>query len=231
MKQQTMTAEQKNILEEMLKRAYVFFNVENFREVIYRFVSDYYMRGMENVEEQTDKNFFPNEMQKQFLSESVASLIKDITDQMEKNIREEIRQGILNQQSIAQIQQRIKKLLKGKDLTVTTKDGEKRVISWKERVKTIARTESLRAQEVGKFEAYRQSELDLRKYIDVIEDNRTSPICVQMDKKYGDKKQGIPMDKAFQVTVDGKIIKAMFPPFHPNCRTEVRYIQKEDMRA
>lgn len=226
-----LTAEQKGILDEVLKRTYLFFNVENFRDVIYRFVSDYYMRGMDQVGEQADKNFFPNEMQKQFLSETVASLVKDITDQMEKNIRTEIQQGVINQESVEQIGKRIKKILKGRDLTITTKDGQKRVISWKERIKSIARTESRRSMEVGKFEAMRQSELDVRKYVDIVKDSRSSKVCLEMNAKYGDKKKGIAINKEFIVRVHGKEIRAMFPPFHPNCRTEVRYIQKEDMRT
>jgi len=85
------------------------------------------------------------------------------------------------------------------------------------RAKSIVRTETNRAESYGKLEGASQSELVLGKSL--VNSNPESDICKKMIAKYGDKT--IDLNEKFNVTVNGKVIEDLSPPFHVNCKTRL----------
>ncbi|HDZ15469.1 MAG TPA: hypothetical protein ENH60_11315 [Pricia sp.] len=70
--------------------------------------------------------------------------------------------------------------------------------------------------------------MDIRKYIIIVKDNRTSEVSFAMDSKYGSIEKSILLDKLFHVVVNGKTFEGQAPPFMPNDRDEVLYITQQD---
>jgi hypothetical protein len=113
---------------------------------------------------------------------------------------------MLDKENATQLKKRVKDVFADKKYT--------------DRMKTVIRTEKLRANNAGAFSGAKQAEdagIVLRKYLDVTMDKRTSDICKAEVKKYGTKKEAIPLEDKFIVKVGNKTYKAKYPPFHPNC--------------
>lgn len=97
------------------------------------------------------------------------------------------------------------------------------------RADMIARTESIRASNLGLHEGYRQAidrgvfpQEAVRREWQIALDENTCPICIDIpDMNEG----GVAVDEPFD-TADGPI---MDPPVHPNCRCSVTYITDLDM--
>jgi len=107
-------------------------------------------------------------------------------------------------------------------------DGIKKSISDKFSVfsdwrsEMISRTETNRIINEGKLIGYKESGLDGGKVVKVAIDNRTSPICLRMNQKYGNNP--IMLEDSF---IDPETNKAYdSPPFHPNCRTTLAFRPK-----
>ena len=70
--------------------------------------------------------------------------------------------------------------------------------------------------------------LILLKYVDIIHDNRTTDICKAEHREYGTKEEAIPLDQEFKVKVGNKTYSALYPPFHINCRSVVRFVRVKE---
>jgi len=128
---------------------------------------------------------------------------------MSQELRGEISRSLLNGENTTQLKKRIKDVFKSDKFNA--------------RLKTVLRTEALRANNTGALSGAKQSGLDLRKWIEIINDSRTSDICHAEDRKYGNTKKAIPLDDEFIVSVNNKTIRGQAPPFHPNCRSVIRF--------
>ncbi len=199
------------LITDIIKQIIRVLGLDNLSNEIRTEVRRNYESGMDKMEVELNMNFDRNPEIIEYLEEYQFDNIKGMTDDVAEKLRKELNEGIQNLESIGALKKRIQN---------TMNIGEHRALM-------IARTEANRAENYGKLDAAKQSGLDLRKYLSVHIDDRTSPICRAMMRKYGTADQAISVDKLFKVTVKGKVIQGEAPPFHPNCRTAVVFTQEE----
>jgi len=209
----TLAPEVKNILDWIVEKLIAVVNLEPFRQKISRYINQEYMRGIEEAEVKFEMNFIPNNEDVSFLDNYVFDTMKQHTDAIGESLRGELQRGLMNKENVAQLKKRIKDVFKDKKFT--------------DRLKTVMRTEKLRANNYGSLAGAIQSGLPLKKYVDIVRDDVTSKICLEENKEYGKESQAISLDKEFVVRADNKTIRAQAPPFHPNCRTVIRFVEVE----
>jgi len=209
-----MKTEVKNIIDWIVQKLIKVVNLEPFRDKVSNYISQQYLAGLEKAEIQFNMNFVSNEGEVKFLNQYVNDNLQNHTDAMGENLRGELQRGLLNKETPKQLKQRIKDVFKDK--------------KYSNRLKTVMRTEKLRANNYGALSGARQSGLKLKKYVQIVNDDRTSKICLAENRKYGTKEEAIDLDKLFTVKVDNKTYRAQAPPFHPNCRTVIRFTREEE---
>jgi len=208
--------EQKNIIDWIVKKLVNVVNLEPFRQRISNFISGEYHKGIESSEIQFNMNFIPSDKDVNFLNDYVNNNMKQHTDAIGESLRGELSRGMINKENVKQLKKRIRDVFKDKKFA--------------NRLKTVLRTEQIRANNFGSLEGARQTGLKLKKYVSVILDGVTSDICKGEHRKYGSKEQSIGLDKDFIVRVRNTTVRAQSPPFHPNCRTVVRFVKEEDIK-
>lgn len=188
--------------------------VDKFKTGILSAVEDLFMSGSKKIAvEFGGKPKKPSKKELDLLNSQVNDYITGVTDEMSKQIRTTIREGQLARKSPKEIAEDLDGIFKGENPTR---------FDYKKRLQMIARTESTRIQEFGTYSTAKDLGASM-KYLDVLEDERTSDICGAMHSKYGSKEQAIPINEEFEVSVNGKVYGGKLPPFHVNCRTSVRY--------
>ena len=185
--------------------------LDKLRTTVNKHIKINYDSGLEDMELKLNMNFSRDKDKLNLIKNFTFDNIKGMTDEIREKLRKELTQAFINNESMTKMKDRIKGIM---DI------AENRAIM-------IARTESLRAEEIGRYDAATQSGLKLKKYLLVKEDSRTSPICKAMNSKYGSPDKAINIDRKFKVVVNGKEIEGLTSPFHPNCRTITQYIQSD----
>lgn len=147
-------------------------------------------------------NFVPNQEELKFLEDYNFDLVKGLTDRTQENLSQTLRRGLLDGKTPNQVTDDVMKVL-----DKTQIEAER-----------IVRTELNRANSQGGLNAMRETGLETKKYILIIEDKRTSDISKAFSRKYGTPEQAIPLDDEFSVHVKGKLFKGKAPPFHVNDR-------------
>ena len=205
----------KNIINAIVNKLIKVFSIDRFRNKIDGFVKEEYFDGMEKSEVEFDMNFTP-ESDVSFLSKYVNNNLEFITDEMGHNLRGALSRGLMDRDNLKQLKTRIKTVF-----------SDKKYVN---RMKMVVRTEKNRANNTGALDGARQAEragVKVKKYVDVLEDGVTSPICSAMDTKYGSEDKAIGLDKDFFVTVKSGnktiTVREQAPPFHPNCRSVLRF--------
>jgi len=206
--------ESKNIITAITQKIVKIFSLTSLFPDMDEFLKEEYHKGMVKSEVQLGMNFVPSDTDLGFLSDYVNENVNGVTDALGEKLRGELQRGILNKEKVSQLKKRIKG---------TFKDDK-----FNNRLKTVLRTEGLRAENLGSYEGALQSGLKLKKYLSIIMDDRTSEICKKENAKYGSKEQAIAMDKDFIVRVKNKTFRALYPPFHPNCRTVIRFVRVKE---
>ena len=204
-----------DLINSLISRVKELFNLKNFTQLISDVLGKEYDKGLNEVELDLDMNLTPSSDKKEDIILTGVETIGDFDSQMTDKLKTELMRGIASGDTNTMIKKRI--------IGFFGKKPNQSKFNWNDRLNTILRTERNRAVNAGKFFAAKDSGLQgLRKYLDVIVDDRTSNICLAEHRKYGDEDKSIPMDKPFTVRAGNKTYTAMFPPFHPNCRTEMR---------
>lgn len=201
--------QEKGIIEWITERVTEIFNLEALRPKLTEVINSQYNKGIERVEVQLDMNFIPERENLKILEETMYDNIQNQGMEIAHNIKGELQRWKLNDENLSQAKKRIKDAMKNKD--------------WDYKIKRVIRTETLRANNVGSLDAAKQSNIKLKKWLDVTMDNVTSDICKKEHSKYGSPDKAIDLDKEFIVTVGNKTYRAQSPPFHVNCRTILRY--------
>lgn len=217
------SVEFKSLVDDIVNNVVRIFSTDEFRFVIGDFVKKNYDKGLEKAETEIGLNFTRNVNNLNNLNKYSFELIRDLTDDMSSALRKSLMEGLLNQESGYQIKLRVEGIFKGKDLQVVDKNGNIRSIDWRDRLNTIVRTESVRAENQGHFDAVVQSGMEVKKYLSVHLDDRTSDICIEEHRLYGSEEQAIGMDEEFTVVVNGKTYSKQRPPFHPSCRSRLMF--------
>lgn len=147
-------------------------------------------KGKLSVETQIGRNIIANKDALKFLTNYTFDLIKDLDESLKGKLKQTLRRGIIEGQSLLQIKQRIKA-----DFKITNS-----------RASTIARTETNRVANSGRFEAYKSAGVKRLRWVSVV-DNNTSEICKTLNG------EEIEIDKTFKA-LD---FEGISPPAHPNC--------------
>jgi len=206
--------ELKGIIEWITEQIDNILNLESLAPELDALTTSKYQDGMEKLGVKLDMNFIPQEDNLRLLQETMVDNIKNQGMEITHNIKGELKRWKLNDESVAQAKTRIREAMKkGK---------------WSHKVKRVVRTETQRANNMGTLDGAKQSGLDLKKWIDITDDKRTSNICKKEHAKYGSKENAIALDKEFIVKVDNKTYRAQAPPFHPNCRSVLRIVRVEE---
>lgn len=128
--------------------------------------------------------------------------IKGVTKEIQQKVIVIVQNGINENKSNAQVSEEIKGVFD----------------SFSEhRSQMIARTETNRVINEGLLLGYKESGLEGGKVFKSIHDNRSSPICDRLSKKYGNKP--IPLDDLF--IDDETNLSFISPPCHPSCRSRI----------
>lgn len=197
-----------------IKRKDNYFNLDKFKNNILIAIVKHYVEGGNVVSAQSNTNpENPNKKELKELSNMTVDLIKGITEEMSKDIKREISDSILKGEGNLQLAKRLDNIFKGDNPTR---------FRYEKRLKMIARTEATRARNAGAFNTAEKLGYK-KKYIDIVNDERTSDVSKAMFKKYGSKDKAIPLDEEFFVTVKGKEYRGLYPPFMPNDRDFVRF--------
>ena len=193
-------------------------SMEPFRAKVNTFISTQYDLGVQAAEVQFNMNFVPDDAGKKVVADYVQDNLQTAGDELENRLRGELTRAKIDKASVAQYKKKIREVFKDP--------------KFKTRLKMIIRTEKQRANNYGALDGAKQSGLKIKKYLDVIDDTRTSDICLAEKAKYSKEKPGskkwkgpIPLEQDFVVKPEGsnKTIRAQAPPFHPNCRTVIRF--------
>jgi len=160
----------------------------------------------------------PTNQEKQMLSDQVFDNIKGVTDDMQKQIKNAIRNSILEKEDNKQTAKRLNDIFKGKNATK---------INYKARLDMIAQTETARILNASSMKTAKRLGFT-HKYIDIVRDNRTAEDSKLMYKKYGGPEKAIPIDEEFNIIYNGKEQRGQFPPLRPRDRELVFFTMKED---
>lgn len=201
--------ETKNIIDWIVNEATKIFNITWLKEKISAVMKKQYLDGLEKAEVKFNMNFVPAEKDIELLNTYVFKNFQQHTDEIGEALRQELSRGLLNKENIRQLQVRVANVF----------DDPK----YMNRLKMVLRTEKVRAGNYGQLDGAKQAGLKLKKWVSIVDDDRTSDICLQEDSEYGSPKKAIPIDEAFIVHVDNKTISAQAPPFHPNCRSVIMF--------
>ncbi len=142
----------------------------------------------------------PNDLE--FLDGYNFDLIKGLGEDLKKELRRVIRDGIMHGKGIPQIAKELREALKRKEA----------------RINTIARTETMRASNYGRIRTWEKSGVKYKEWLTAFDD-RTCPICADLD---GERRR---LEDLFSVGV-------YMPPAHPNCRcTAVPIIKTQETES
>lgn len=184
------------------------FNVFTLKKVVDAVIGDEYNDGWEKSEKQINQNVQVNKGALEFLQNHTFDNIKSMTEEVANDLRAELSRGIINGEGITKLKERVDKVFKMGD----------------NRAAMIARTETSRADNQGKLLAMKESGVDMKKYLIITYDDRTSSVSKAMGSKYGSGTKAIPLSENFSVNVSGKEYSGSAPPFMPNDRDVVVFV-------
>lgn len=187
---------------------------DEIKQKIKQYVRKKYNEGLEKQEEFFNLNFVQNKDDLNFLLKYVDGVVGNTTDQINKDLRGIMDRSIVDGVDLETVKLRVKEEFSSN--------------KYLNRYKMVVRTEGLRAENQASLTAARQLSFKVKKYLDVVLDDRTSNICKHEDEKYGSKDLAIDLDEEFVVEVDNKTFTNQSPPFHPNCRTVIRFVEVDD---
>ena len=218
---QNLNIEKKGLIDTIINRFADIMSIRQYQPKLNQYLRGQLMKSFNKIENELKPsiNFVPNEKEITFLNEYVFQNLQNNADAVGNALRQELQRGILNKESPSQLKQRVK------DVFADQK--------YSQRLKTVMRTEKLRANNAGAFSGAVQAEeygIQIKKYLDVTRDKNSTDICNHGNKdsafnKYGSKDKAIPLDEEFVMRANNKTYRALYPPMHVNCRSVVRFVR------
>ena len=218
----------KGLIDVLINQTKQIFNLDAYKKLIQDALRKDYVEGIDAIDKEVrpEINFtLPQNAQRQLegLYNYVEQNMQNAVDEIGNKLRQEVQRGLQNKEDKKQIIARVKRVFKD-DKMVTN------------RLKTVIRTETNRANNSGRLEAMEQAALSgikLKKWLDVVPYKKdiSSPFCNtpagsnaknSAYGKYGNETKAIALDKNFIVKANNKTVRALAPPFHINCRTRLR---------
>lgn len=191
-----------------------FFSIEGLKSLIEQVTSEIFNDGVDNIESLIKrKNIQVNAVvdspeKKEFLSEMVIANIKGLSDDAQRKLDQQLKIGVSNGEGVPKLIERVNSVINVA----------------KNRAAMIASTEATRINGAGQMHAALQIQDDgvnIKKYIIMVDDNKTSDLSRALNKKYGTPGQAIPVDKNFKLTFQGKTYDQLTIPFHPFDRDDI----------
>lgn len=185
---------------ELINRLMQLITFKGIKDLTSQVIKNYFVKGLESVEKETNRNYMPNQDAIKFLDTYTFDNIQGLTEELKNDLRQELQRAILNGEGIEQIKKRIKDVMKiGND-----------------RAKMIARTEIARAENMGNLDGWRQSGEDMQKEWFAELDGKTSELCKHLNgHKTGINEKFIYKGQEYDC-----------PPAHPNCRSTLIFTRK-----
>ena len=187
-------------LPKIIKKIFKFFTGKKVVDEVINFQFNF---GWDKSEKQIDQNVPMNNKAVEFLQDHTFDNIKDMTEEVSNDLKAELSRGIINGESIPKLKKRVTKVFDVGN----------------NRAEIIAITEVGRAENQGKLLAMKGSGLDMKKQWLSAHDDRTSDICKHLDG------QIVGLDEDFHY----KEWTGQSPPSHPNCRSTIIFIEKEEI--
>ncbi len=220
--------EVKSLIDILIKQTKELFALDKFKALISSSVRKEYVEGIEAIDKEVrpEVNFtLPHNAQRQLegLYNYVEQNMQNAVDDVGNKLRQELQRGLMNHESKEKIIARVRRVFK----------DDKQVVN---RLKTVIRTETNRANNSGRLEAMNQAKnsgIKLKKWLDVVpfQKDISSGFCNtpagansknSAYGKYGNPEKAIALDKEFIVKWKNKTVRGLAPPFHINCRTRIR---------
>ena len=200
-------------VDDLIKALKSILDFSAFRQLAYNSIRNDFLKGAYDSEEEINEkkpyNYIPDRDAIDYIGRYTFENVKGMSDDIANDLRVQLQIGFMNGEGVTKLKSRVQDVF-----NVSTN-----------RAKTIARTESNRAFQFGKLSAYKESGMKARKWIMITDDNRTSPISLAADKKYGSEDKAISIEENFKFSAKvGKktvIIDQPAPPFHPNERDDM----------
>lgn len=167
-------------------------------------IREMFQKGWDKSEEALNRNIMMNQEVIEILKDHTFKNIKDMTDEIANDLRQELQRGLINAESIAQLKERVSKVF---DV------GENRAVM-------IARTETNRAEGQGGLQAMKNSGEEMTKTWLAHLDDRTSAICKRLNG------QTVDLNEKFKDSTTGQVFDAH--PAHVNCRSTLIYNFKDE---
>lgn len=170
-------------------------NLDESEEVVRKAVNNAYNESMDGVMASFHRNAFPNRETVNFITEHALENVRDLGEEIKSKLRKEMETGLMSGESIVKLKKRIGKVFKMAD----------------SRAEMIARTEIIRAENVGSLEGYMQTGLkgDIEWVAKM--DHKTCQYCRSLNGKT--VKLG---DSFHDAKWEGKAA-----PRHPSCRCRI----------
>lgn len=196
-----MSPELKSLIEDILNKYLNYITSDNLKDFIYKLIEDHYTQGLDAGEVNFNMNFVPSYETVSFIQKFAFDNVTKLTDDVKDNLRKELATGLMNGESINQLKLRILDVM---DTTI-------------KRAEMITRTETIRAFNMGHFQAAKNSGLNVVKEWSTHEDERTCKVCGFLDG------QKVGIDEKFKTETGEEYLMS---PAHPNCRCRILYIQQ-----
>jgi len=178
------------------------FSIFTFKKVVDEVISFKFNFGWDKSEKQIDKNVPMNNKAVDFLQDYTFNNIKDMTEEISNDLKQELSRGIINGEGIAKLKKRVTKVFDVGN----------------NRAEMIARTETNRAENNGKLLAMKESGIKMKKQWVAANDSRTSELCKHLDG------QTVGLDDDFQYGA----FEGQAPPAHVNCRSALIFIEDNE---
>jgi len=199
-------------LTDFLDKIKSMLSFEGMKELLSAVIKNNYYEGFEQAEQTLDRNFIPNTEAISFLQDYTFDNVSGMHEDLANKLRQELSRGLMAGDGTKQLMERVSNVF---DVT-------------KSRAEAIARTETNRARNIGKVDAFKASGEQFYKYVSITKDDRTSVVSQTVDAKYGDASKAIPIDDTFEFSVNGKEYRGQAPPFHVNERDVLIVISEDE---
>lgn len=200
MEEDSLSPELKGLISDILNKFLNYIAAAPLKDFVYNKIESEYRRGLDAGELNFNMNFTPDYHTVSFIQQYAFDNVTKLTDDMKDNLRKALAIGLMNGEGISALKLRVLDVM---DTTIN-------------RAEMITRTETVRAFNMGHYQASKDSGLDLRKKWSTHEDERTCTECMSLDE------QEVDMSAHFR-TSTGK--ELLLSPAHPNCRCRVIYTQ------
>ena len=184
-----------------IKQLMIFEGLKNISDTV---IKKTFMDGWDSAEKQLNRNFMINKRAVQYIQDYAFNNIMDLTEEIKNDLRAELQRGIMSGEGITDLKNRVKKVFD----------------SGENRAEMIARTETTRAENQGKLQAFKSSNEDFLKKWVATKDDRTSEICMRLNG------QTVGLNENFKDDETGW--EGPAPPAHVNCRSSVVFISKKE---